>query len=370
MSVLWLVVGSILISDRFLSTIRYLLVKRNFLMSDLVKKNTRDITKEFGDTSTMVSVEETQLSKSAIDQGIPVDIKRRRAASLVVNFGIAANALLAALKLGAGILGHSQALLADGVNSIADVVYFIVVRIFVSFSSKPADNEHPYGHHQFESIAALVVGAFVITSGLAIFWQSVNSAFDMLTSTTENPPVQQFTIWVAVFTIFLKFILLLQARQVSLKTRNIALSAISKDHRNDIFASTGAALGILFSLFGFPWVDPTAGAIVAILVTKTGIDILRESSADLMDAVPSKELASTIRDEVSKVSAVRHVEVIHAHRFGPYFIVNITIGIDGDLRVSEGDKIADQVEHILLKSIDMLKNVYVHYHPAKATKSG
>lgn len=331
--------------------------------------NVVNTSKKSGDTSKMASMEETKLPEPALDTGIPDDIKRRRAASLVVNLGIAANTMLAALKLSAGILGHSQALLADGVNSISDVVYFIVVRIFVSFSSKPADNEHPYGHHQFESIAALVVGAFVITSGLAIFWQSVNSTFDMLTTATDNPPVQQFTIWVAVFTILLKIVLMLQARKASLKTHNIALSAISKDHRNDIFASTGAALGILFSLLGFPWVDPAAGAIVAILVTKTGVDILRESSADLMDAVPGKELASTIRNELSRVSAVKHVEAIQAHRFGPYFIVNVTIGIAGDLRVSEGDKIADQVEHVLLNRIDMLKKVYVHYHPAKATKS-
>ncbi|MBD3421594.1 MAG: cation diffusion facilitator family transporter [Chitinivibrionales bacterium] len=294
------------------------------------------------------------------------DIQRRNAASLVVNLGIAANAILAVCKLGAGILGHSQALLADGVNSIADVVYFIVVRIFVSFSAKPADNEHPYGHHQFESIAALVVGAFVLTSGLAIFWQSANSAFDMLTTATDTPPVQQFTLWVAVFTILLKIVLMLHAKKISHTTRNIALSAIAKDHRNDIIASTGAALGILFSLTGFPWVDPIAGAIVAILVTKAGIDILRESAADLMDAVPGKELASAIGAELKSIDAVRQVEAVKAHRFGPYYVVNVTVGVDGHISVFQGDKIADQVEETLLKNIDMLRHVYVHYHPVGA----
>lgn len=313
-----------------------------------------------------------QSKDSASETGvaaIPAETKRRKAASLVVNLGIAANAMLAILKIGAGILGHSQALLADGVNSVADVVYFIVVRIFVTFSAKPADNEHPYGHHQFESIAALVVGAFVITSGLAIFWQSVNSAFDMVTSISTNPPVQHFTLWVALFTIMLKILLMFHARQVSQKTRNIVLSAIAKDHRNDIYASSGAALGIVFSLLGFGWVDPLAGAIVAILVTKTGIGILRESSADLMDAVPGKELDSAIRDALTTVRAAHQIESIHAHRFGPYLVVNLTIGVDGNLSVFEGDKIADEVEEILLANIDMLKNVYVHYHPARTRGS-
>lgn len=294
---------------------------------------------------------------------MPADLKRRRAAAFVVNLGIAANAVLAVLKLGAGIVGNSQALLADGVNSISDVVYFIVVRIFVTFSAKPADTEHPYGHHQYESIAAVVVGAFVITSGLAIFWQSVNSAFDMLTTDTQGPPIQRFTLWVALFTVVLKTGLMVHARRISRRTSNIALSAIARDHRNDIYAAAGAALGIVFSLFGFTWVDPLAGAIVAVLVTKTGIDILRESSAELMDTVPGEELGRVVREKLSVVKGVKQVEAIHAHRFGPYLVMNVTIGVEGSLSVSEGDRIADRVEEDLLESIDMLKTVYVHYHP-------
>jgi len=297
---------------------------------------------------------------------IEADIQRNKIASLIVNLGIVANAFLAILKLTAGILGHSQAILADGVNSISDVVYFLVVRIFVKISAKPADNEHPFGHHQFESIAALVVGAFVITSGLAIFWQSINSAFDMLTKTTYSLPLQQYTLWVAFFTIALKFGLMIQARQASQKTKNIALSAISKDHRNDILASTGTAIGIVFSLSGYTWVDPLAGAIVAIFVTKTGIDIVRESSADLMDAVPNDEMDLAIRQNLTAVKKIKKIESVHAHRFGPYFVVNVTICVDGNLTVTEGDKIAEQAEEILLSSIDMLKKVYIHYHPAKA----
>lgn len=295
---------------------------------------------------------------------MPADMKRRRAAAFVVNLGIAANAVLAVLKLGAGIVGNSQALLADGVNSVSDVVYFIVVRVFVTFSAKPADPEHPYGHHQYESIAAVVVGAFVITSGLAIFWQSVNSAFDLLTTDVQAPPIRQFTLWAALFTVALKTVLMVHARKISRRTSNIALSAISRDHRNDIYASAGAATGIVFSLFGFSWVDPMAGAVVAVLVTKTGIDILRESSAELMDTVPGKELVGIVRKELSGVKGVEQVESVHAHRFGPYLVMNVTVGVEGNLSVYEGDRIADRVEDNLLDSIDMLKRVYVHYHPA------
>ncbi|MBN2201675.1 cation transporter [bacterium] len=294
--------------------------------------------------------------------------KRRSDAAAVVNLGLAANAVLAISKLAAGIIGHSQALLADGVNSISDVVYFIVVRIFTSLSAKPADPEHPYGHHQFESISAVVVGAFVITTGMAIFWDSVNAAFDMWTGNASEEPIRRFTLWVAFFTIALKIFLLLQASKVSRRTGNITISALARDHRNDIFASAGVAAGIGFGLLGVEWMDPVAGAVVAVLVTKTGIDILRESADELMDSVPSREIDATIRNKLSGFRSIRRIESIHAHRFGPYFVVNITVAIDGRLSVFEGDRIADEIEAHLVSEIHMLRKVYVHYHPLRRSE--
>jgi cation diffusion facilitator family transporter len=291
--------------------------------------------------------------------------KRRSDAALTVNLGLGSNAVLAVLKLAAGIFGHSQALLADGVNSISDVVYFIGVRIFTSLSAKPADPEHPYGHHQFESISAVVVGAFVITTGMTIFWDSANAAFDMWTGNVPQEPVRRFTLWVAFFTIALKILLMLQASKVSRRTGNITISALARDHRNDIIASAGVAVGIGFGLLGVEWMDPVAGAVVAVLVTKTGVDILRESSEELMDSVPSREIDASIRQKLSGFRSIRRVESIHAHRFGPYFVVNITVAIDGRLSVFEGDRIADEIEEHLVREIHMLRKVYVHYHPQR-----
>lgn len=290
---------------------------------------------------------------------------RQKKAEAVVNIGLFFNAILAIVKVCAGIIGYSQALLADGINSISDVIYFIVVKIFVRLSGKPADSEHPYGHHQLESIAALVVGAFVITTGMAIFWNSVNTAFNLLTGSVQSHPVEMFAFGVAVMTIFIKVLLMLHASRISQETANLAIKALAQDHRNDIFASTAAAVGILLSRLGMIWVDPVAGAIVAVIMAKTGFDILREASADLMDNVPSKEIAQKICDLLGEMVEVKSIEAIHAHRFGPYFVVNLTIGIDGDLSVWVGDQIADSVENKLISNIEMLRKVYVHYHPAR-----
>ena len=301
------------------------------------------------------------------------DIKAKRRQSKaegVVNLGLFANAVLAVSKLTTGILGRSQALFADGINSTADVVYFTVVKILVSLSGKPADDEHPYGHHQFESIAALVVGAFVITTGLVIFWNSVNNAYALYSDITMQPSVSIYALLIAAFSVAAKILLMMHAAAVAKKTGNIAVDALARDHRNDIFASAAAGLGILFGVMGYNFFDPAAGAVVAVIVIKTGVDILRESAADLMDSVPNREIDSTIRTAVAEVPDVIEVESVHAHRFGPFLVVNLTIGIDGSHTVAKGDKIADSVEDLLYSRIEMLRKVYIHYHPARGPGSG
>ncbi len=290
---------------------------------------------------------------------------RQRAAESVVNIGLFFNTIFACVKVFSGILGHSQGLLADGINSVSDVIYFVVVKIFVRLSGKPADSEHPYGHHQLESIAALVVGAFVITTGAAIFWNSVNTAFALFVGAAPQLNVAVFTLVVALATIIFKIFLMLHANSIGKKTRNLAISALARDHRNDIFASIGAVIGILLNMVGIAWGDPVAGGVVAVIVAKTGMDILREASLDLMDNVPSKEIAAQIHEILNKLEEIKSIEDIHAHRFGPYLVVNLTIGIDGDLSVKDGDKIADTVENTLISGLEMLRKVYVHYHPVR-----
>lgn len=283
-----------------------------------------------------------------------------------VNTGLAANMLLAVLKMTIGIFGHSQALLADGVNSTSDVAYYVVVKVFMAMSGKPPDREHPYGHRQMESIAALVVGAFVITTAVAIFWDAVNGVYDVFTGTAERADISQAALWVALLTVGAKIVLSTFTRRMGQQTQNAAVLALAMDHRNDMFSAAGAAVGIALAHAGFPWADPLFGAIVAGVVLITGLRILHESSDDLMDAVPVHALEQQIRIILREVAGVQKVEEILAHRFGPYFVINVTIGIDGNLSVTEGDSIASRVEEALMARMSLVQRVYIHYHPAGA----
>ena len=288
---------------------------------------------------------------------------------LAVNLSLVANVLLAVLKVVVGIVGNSPALLADGVNSTSDVVYLAIVRTFMALAGKPPDREHPFGHRQLESVAAVVVGAFVVTTGVVIFYETVDQVYSLACGRTSFAGPNPAAFGVAMFTLVLKIWLTFYSSRVARQTGSIAVLAIARDHRNDIFSISAAALGIGVGIAlgpaGYAWVDPLAAAVAAIVIVHTGVSIIRESSADLMNVLPSEAVSRRIRQLVEHVEGVQEVEDIHVHRIGLYLLVGVTIGIDGTLRVAQGDRIASEVEEALSKDSEYVRHVSVHYHPAR-----
>ncbi len=280
-----------------------------------------------------------------------------------LKLGLGANIFLAVVKTGFGILAHSPALLADGINSTSDVAYYVVVWLFMRAAGKPPDDEHPYGHRQLESIGALVVGAFVITTAIMIFWNSLNVLFEIYTGEGEFTGAAPIALWVVLITIIIKIILSAYTGRIGKETGNAAVLALASDHRNDIYASSAVAAGILLGRFGYVWVDPFAGALVSLVILRTGMVILRESTYELMDTVPGKTLNRQIKSVLDGINQIERIEEIKAHRFGPYLVLNITICVDGSISVHDGDEIATEVERSLMENIDFVRSVHVHYHP-------
>ncbi|MFN2233245.1 MAG: cation diffusion facilitator family transporter [Anaerolineales bacterium] len=289
--------------------------------------------------------------------------KRNQKGNQAVLIGLLSNIFLAGLKTSIGILGHSPALLADGINSTSDVAYYVVVSIFVRLAGKPADEDHPYGHNQLESIGALVVGSFVITTAVAIFWNSVNTIYELWIGEISYQGASAVALWVALFTVVLKIILTIYTRRIGQQIKNVSIMALAHDHRNDIFSASAAVIGITLGRLGYYWVDPLAGAIVSLVILRTGIEILRESTSDLMGTVPGDALREEIENLLAEDENIQQIDEIQAHRHGPYIVINITVCVDGNLSVREGDQIATCVEQKLIENIASVRRVHVHYHP-------
>jgi cation diffusion facilitator family transporter len=216
-----------------------------------------------------------------------------------------------------------------------------------------------------ESIAALMVGAFVLTTAVTIFWDALNKVYDLLLGQGDYGGASPWALVVALLTVAIKVTLTIVTRRIGRQTKNPAVFALAYDHRNDIFAASAASIGIFLGRMGYPWVDPLAGALVALVILRTGIHILRESSEDLMDTVPGQALHERIIELLMAIPGVEQVEETQAHRFGPYLVVNVTIGIDGAQTVARGDAIATQVESALCDGIEFMRRVHVHYHPTR-----
>lgn len=292
--------------------------------------------------------------------------QRDKTTNQTINLGLFTNILLSIVKTIIGIVGHSSALLADGINSTSDTVYYVAVKILTKQAHKPADAEHPYGHRQLESISAIVVGAFILTTGVAIFWGTINSMYDLLSGASPDNAISVFSLVVAVVTLLLKNYLYFYTRHNEKLTQSPTLRALANDHLNDIMASLSVIIGVIGGLLGYRWMDPLAGAIVSVFILRTGVSIIMESSSDLMDSFPDPDFKADLKRCAEKVEGVRHVDVIGMHRFGPYFTINLEIGIEGNISIRQGHTIADAVEKALLEEYSgSLRQVHVHYHPTE-----
>lgn len=291
---------------------------------------------------------------------------RDKITNLTVNLGLFSNVLLSILKTSIGILGHSPALLADGINSSSDVVYYIAVKIFMHQASKPADKEHPYGHRQLESISAIVVGAFILTTGIAIFWESINKVYELICGSETGRSASVWALVIALLTFAVKIYLYYYTRANVSKTKNPTLKALANDHLNDIMASVAVVIGVIMGRLGFYWMDPAAGAIVAIYIIRTGMGIIMETSQELMDSIPDEEFALELKEEALAVDGVLGIDELGFHRFGPYYTVNMSIFVDGAISVDAGHNISHAVEKRLLDKFSTgLRQVHIHYHPGK-----
>jgi len=284
---------------------------------------------------------------------------------LIVQLGLVANILLAGAKTAVGILGRSPALLAEGINSTSDVAYYLIVSVFLRVAGKPPDSRHPHGHRQLESIGVVVVGAFVMTTAISVFWNSISSMVDIFLARSNFEGGSRWALSIAMLTVVVKIGLSWITYRGGQKLGSAMLRSLARDHINDIYSAAAASLGILLGRNGMPWVDPLAGALVALVILKTGVEILQDGAYALMESAPSAEQRDTIISVLEGVPGVESVQDVSLRHYGPYMALNLTIGVDGNMSVREGDDVATEVEQALVARWDTVQYIHIHYHPAE-----
>lgn len=290
-------------------------------------------------------------------------LQNRLQRSLRVTFiGMVINTLLAAGKMAAGIIGHSHALVADAVESLADIFSSLVVWWGLKVASEPADEDHPYGHGKAEAIAAAVVASMLL---LAATWITVTSIREIIRPHTIPAP---FTLVVLVVVVAVKETLF---RFVSGEALSVDSSAVRTDawhHRSDAITSLTAGIGIAVALIGGPgyeMADDVAAVVAAGIIAWNGWALLRPALNELMDASPQSDFVKEVRRTAEMIEDVVCVEKCSIRKMGYQYYVDMHVEVDPQMTVQRAHDIAHDVKDLVCARLPAVRDVLVHIEPAR-----
>ena len=273
---------------------------------------------------------------------------------------IAINLVLALVKISTGVLGNSYAMIADGIESTADIFSSLMVWGGLRLSSKPPDQSHPYGHGKAESLAGVMVAVFLIGAAILIAVQSIREIL-----TPHHTPAW-YTLPVLVLVIMTKEVLYRRMFRIGQSLDSSALKSDAWHHRSDAITSVAAFFGISIALIGGPGyeaADDWAALLACSVILFNGFRLLRPALDEVMDAAAPSEVEKQIRSIATGIEGVVEVEKCRIRKSGLGFLMDIHVVVNGEMSVREGHRIAHVVKERLHDSPLPISDVIIHIEP-------
>ncbi|MEJ2354640.1 MAG: cation diffusion facilitator family transporter [candidate division WOR-3 bacterium] len=274
--------------------------------------------------------------------------------------GLGSNILLSAFKFAVGIIGKSQAVVADAVHSLSDVGTDLAVLFGVKFWSSPADPEHPYGHWRIETLVTSIIGVVLFVTGIEIAYKAITTIEEV-----HKTGPSLIAISGPLISVILKEILYRWTRTVGREIKSKALVANAWHHRSDVFSSIPVLIAVFLAAIDprFMIVDHIGACIVSIFIIKVSWDILKESFGELVDVSAPKKDIKRIKDVTMKVAGVKSIHAVRTRKLGPGLHVDLHVLVDGNVTVREGHDISEEVKKELLDTGPNIFDVVVHLEP-------
>jgi cation diffusion facilitator family transporter len=274
--------------------------------------------------------------------------------------GLIINVLLTASKFVFGIIGHSQAAVADAVHSFSDLGTDIAVLFGVRFWSAPADERHPYGHRRIETLITVLIGAALAAVAVGFSLDAVEKL--------RHPPAGSPTLIAltgSLLTIVLKEWLFHRTRKVGRGVQSPAVIANAWHHRSDAFSSIPVVIAISAAAWKPEWqfLDQIGALVVAVMILKVALDITKPALAELIDAGASQQDFQKIIELSQSVSGVQSVHKVRTRRNGAGLYVDLHATVDGSMTVRAGHDIATQLQRKLIVDGPSVADVVVHIEP-------
>jgi cation diffusion facilitator family transporter len=276
-------------------------------------------------------------------------------ARFIGSLGAIKNLTLASLKIIFGIFGHSHALLADGVHSLADLLIDCIVIIAAKFGSKAADENHPYGHGRIETAATVFLALILAIAGFSII---LEAGFTLASHIKVLPSA--YVLWIAILSIIFNEILFLWTKKIATQVKSQLLIAQAWHHRSDSVASLAVAIGMIGVWLGFDKLDALAAIVVGSMILKIAWNFGWKSMQELVDTALDMEETEKISQFILNIPGVTAVHQLRTRSIAGAILCDVHVLVDPNLSVSEGHYIGKEVEHRLMTQFSGIKDVIVH----------
>ena len=277
-------------------------------------------------------------------------------ATRVTVLGAVGNAALSAIKGGVGITAGSSALIADAIHSLSDLLSDLVVFVSIRVAARPADAGHPYGHGRFETMGTVILAVLLLAAAGGMAVDSINHFG------SDNVPAMP-AMWAAGLSIVLKELLYRVTVRVGRKQSSPIIIANAWHHRTDAASSVAALAGIAGARLGFPILDPVAGVLIALLIAKVSVVLLRDAIYEVTDTSLEREMLDELPTSLQAISGVENIHELRARRMGHSVLVDLHVQVDGATTVSDGHQVAERVRLFLLDRYPAVSEVLVHIDP-------
>ena len=277
-------------------------------------------------------------------------------------FSIIGNTSLALIKGAAGIFGNSYALIADAIESTADIFSSCLVLFGIKYSNRPADENHPYGHGRAEPLITFLVVGFLITSATIIAYESIQNI-----KTPHGLP-KPFTLFILGAIIIWKEISFRLVMKRSKETNSSSLKADAWHHRSDAITSIAAFIGISIALFmgkGYESADDWSALFAAGFILYNCYHIFRPALGEIMDENLHEDIIAEIRKVSATVQGIAGTEKCFIRKSGMKYHVDLHALVDGQLSVRAGHELAHKLQDTLHKVIPELGNILIHIEPSE-----
>ena len=281
---------------------------------------------------------------------------------------IIGNTALSLLKMLAGILAHSGAMISDAVHSASDVFSSVIVIIGVKFSAKDSDKEHPYGHERFECVAAILLAGILLVTALFIGHTALEHITGGSIQSLAIPGLS--ALLAAILSIVVKEAMYWYTRCYAKRLDSGALMADAWHHRSDALSSVGALIGIAGARMGYPVLDPIASLVICVFILKAAYDVFRDAIRKMVDHASDEKMERAILGCAAAQSGVIGVDAIHTRIFGNRIYADIEIRVDGQITLAESHAIAKQVHNAIESQFPKVKHILVSVNPAPPEETG